>query len=354
MTNKILSIVYVLISLAFSSHSQTYELKIDQILDQATKENPSLGVSIGFLDNGKTYYFHRGNISREPNARNVDSATVFEIASISKALTANLIGQAVWENKLKLNDFFELYLPSQYQPHPELKNKITISDLASHQSGLPDIDFRSLIANDAQQPTDAVTEEVLVEIFNHTDTLSDYGSYRYSTFGIVLLGQILEEIYQKPYEEIFEEKIMKPLGLQRTFLKNYTTPNITQSYTMEGGKQELFNWGVVAPAGLIKSSTKDMICYLGEVLDPDSKIGRAAILQELSFLKEDNIEVGLGQNIIRNGEHTVFVKTGDTLGQSSVMGYCRQDKWGLVIFMNQNNSRLRTQLFNQIYEVLTH
>lgn len=352
MTSKFLTIVSLFITISISSFSQKPNHEIDQLLEKVAKENPSLGLSFGFIKNGKQYFFQSGKISREADANNVDSATVFEIASITKALTANLIGQAVLENRLKLNDYIDTYLPKQYQFKATLRNKITISDLASHQSGLPDIDFRALIASDSQQPTDGVTKEVLIEIVNHADTLVDYGSYRYSTLGIVLLGHILEEIYQKPYDEIFDQKIIQPLSLQRTFLKNFETVNIAQSYNMDGGSQELFNWGAVAPAGLVKSSAQDMLLYLNEVLNAEIVIGKAALLQEQTYFADQNMEIGLGQNIIRDEEHVVYAKTGDTLGQSSVMAYNRSEKWGLVIFMNQNNGRLRTQLFNQIYEIL--
>ncbi|SOE20489.1 CubicO group peptidase, beta-lactamase class C family [Spirosomataceae bacterium TFI 002] len=353
MTRKILTFLALFLSITISSFSQKVDEKVKQLLAKTAKENPELGLSIGILNNGEQTYYNNGKISRDSDASKVNSYTVFEIASISKAITANLIAQAVNENKLNLNDYIEDHLPEQYHLKKALRKKVTISDLASHQSGLADIDFRELIAQDAQQPTAAVTKEVLANLVNQTDTLIDHGNYRYSTLGLILLGQVLEEVYQLPYEEIFTKKLITPLSLERTFLKEYNTTNIAQSYNMEGGKQELFKWGVVAPAGLVKSSTSDMLLYLEHVLNPQSIVGKAALLQEHTFYKDQDREIGLGQNIIKDAGNTVYAKTGDTLGQSSVLAYNRDKNWAVVIFMNQNNGKLRTQLFNDIYDILS-
>ena len=44
----------------------------------------------------------------------VDKNTLFEIASITKILTSNLIAQAVIENKIELEDYIDNYLPKAY------------------------------------------------------------------------------------------------------------------------------------------------------------------------------------------------------------------------------------------------
>ena len=85
----------------------------------------------------------------------------------------------------------------EYILHQNLRNKIKISDLASHQSGLPDIDFPKLIEQDPQQPVNNVTAQTLATIINNCSELKDYGKYRYSTIGYTLLGQIVEKYMVK-------------------------------------------------------------------------------------------------------------------------------------------------------------
>lgn len=62
--------------------------------------------------------------------------------------------------------------------------------------------------------------------------------------------------------------------------------------------------------------------------------------------------MGLGLNILIDGENNVFVKTGDSMGQSSLMGYDRAHNWGIIILLNQRNHKLRQELFNNIFEII--
>lgn len=331
------------------SFGQNYTEKIDSIILKHYKYNPEVGISVGFISNNKEYYTAYGKIDKKSQI-DINKNSIFEIASITKILTSNLIAQAVIEDKIKLDDYIDDYLPQNYTLNSNLKNKIKISDLASHQSGLPDLDFRKLIELDSQQPVASVTKNTLADILNSCTELIDYGKYRYSTIGYVLLGQILETVYNKSYDEIIREKIISPLQLTNTLTKDFDVKNITAGYNPNGGIQEFFNWNVTAPAGLVKSNASDMITYLKAVLTEDNTLARASAITERIFYKDENREMGLGTNIMTDDENTIYLKSGDSMGQSSIICYNRVKKWGMIILLNQRNSKLRQNLLNEIYE----
>ncbi len=350
-TKNTISSILFLLFLSNVTFSQEEFLKIDSLIMATYNKDKDISISVGVYKNGTEFYTSYGNLSRENSAK-VNEHSLFEIASITKILTSNLIAQAVIENEIKLDDFIDNYLPKQYQLHKNIQHKIKISDLASHQSGLPDIDFRTLITANPQQPTSTVNKELLTDLINNEDALLDYGNYRYSTIGYVLLGQILETIYNKTYAEIITEKIIFPLKMDRTFTTNFSTENKMTGYNPDGGAQEFFNWNIVASAGLVKSSAADMISYIKAVLDSNNNIGTAAELTETIFYNKDSRQLGLGINVLNEEESTVYAKTGDTMGQSSIVGYDRENNWGVVIFINQRNHKLRQSLFNEIYEII--
>ena len=62
-----------------------------------------------------------------------NSRHIFEIGSITKVFTANLLAKAVIENRVKLNDDINDYLNLKFRED----NTITFKDLANHTSGLP-------------------------------------------------------------------------------------------------------------------------------------------------------------------------------------------------------------------------
>lgn len=331
------------------SFGQEVSKKIDSIINANYQKNPDVSISVGFVSNSEEYYTAYGNLSKEIQTK-VDKNTVFEIASITKILTTNLIAQAVIEHKIQTGDYIDAYLPIQYVLNQNLKNKIKISDLASHQSGLPDIDFAKLIAINPQQPVSSVTEETLTGIVNNCTTLTDYGKYRYSTIGYTLLGEILEKVYGKSYDKMIKSKIKKPLKMTYTFTKSFDVKNKVVGYNPDGGVQELLNWNITAPSGLIKSSASDMVKYLKAVLNKKTAIGQAAIITEQIFYKDEKRELGLGTNIMSDEKNTLYQKSGDLMGQSSIICYNRAKNWGIIILINQRNSKIRNTLLNEIYD----
>lgn len=341
----------VLLFLSTFSFGQKISTKIDSVIRDNYKNNPEIGISVGFISNNEEFYTAYGTISKESKSR-IDKNSLFEIASITKILTANLIAQAVIDHKIKLDDYIDGFLPKEYVLHQNLKNKIRISDLASHQSGLPDIDFPKLIELNPQQPISNVTQNTLTALINTCNELKDYGKYRYSTIGYTLLGQILERVYGKSYDIIIREKLTDPLKMTTTLTTDFNVKNRTTGHNQDGGIQEFFHWNVTAPAGLVKSNSADMIRFLKAVLNDKTKAGQASVIGEKIFYKDDKREMGLGLNISTDDQNTLYLKSGDSMGQSSILCYNRAKKWGIIILLDQRNSKMRQDLLNTIYDTV--
>ncbi len=346
-----LKFLTLLMLVANASFGQDITKKIDSVVKNHHLKNPDVGISVGFIKNNEAFYTAYGKLSKESQI-DIDKNTVFEIASITKILTSNLIAQAVIEKKLKLDDYIDNYLPTGYVLQQNLKNKIKISDLASHQSGLPDIDFGKLIELNPQQPISNVNERTITTIINNCNELIDYGKYRYSTIGYTLLGQILEKVYHKSYDQIIREKIIEPLQMRNTFTTDFDVKNRTSGYNPNGGIQEFFTWNITASAGLVKSSAADMIVYLKAILTKNNLISTAEIMTEKIFYKDDKREMGLGINITTDDQNTIYLKSGDSMGQSSIICYNRTKNWGIIILLNQRNSKMRQDMLNEIYETI--
>ena len=331
--------------------AQDITKQVHQVVEKYHQKHPELGISVGFIHQNQEYYIAYGNLSRTSEVA-INKNSVFDIASITKVITGNLIAKAALEGKLSLNDYMDGYLPRDFQLQPQVQQKIKITDLASHQSGLPDLDFKALIDKDPQQPVRSVTLETLIALVNGTDVLLDYGKYRYSTLGYSLLGLVLENVYGKPYDEIVLEKLLLPLQLSDTYTKEFQVPHKTTGYNPDGGEQEFFAWNITASAGLLKSNASDMIMYLKNILDTESEMGKAALLAEKAYLSQGPRKIGLGIAIVEDIGQTFYLKSGDSLGQSSMLCYNRDKNWGIVILLNQRNSKLRGDMLNEIYETV--
>ncbi len=346
---KIIISLLILVLTSQFTIGQSRAEKVDSISKIIHNKNPEVAISIGFIDNGKEYFFNYGKVSRESNLK-VNENTIYEIGSITKLLTANLIAQAQKEGKLKIDNYIDGYLPNDYKLSERIKQKIKISDLASHQSGIPDFDFKKLMELKPKQPLD-INKETLHSIINDSTALSNYGNYRYSNISYALMGIILEKVYDKEFEKILKEKILFPAQMTNTYTTKFNVENRVTGYDMNGVQQEYFNWNsITAPAGLLKSNTSDMSKLLKILLANKGQISKATEITENTFYKNTQREVGLGQEIERSGDDTFFYKTGDTFSSSSILAYDKKSNWGIIILINQHNSDLIRDLINTTYE----
>lgn len=348
-TMKTIKFLAALLFVSTLSFGQNYSQKIDSIIKANYEKNPDVGISVGFIHNNEEFFTSYGKLSKE-SKKDIDKNSIFEIASITKILTGNMIAQAANEKKLNVTDFIDSYLPKQYILQKNLQNKIRISDLASHQSGLPDFDFMKLMELNPQQPMIGITEKSTAKMINSCANLTDYGKYKYSNINFTLLGQILEKIYGKSYDEIIREKILKPAKMNNTLTKDFNVKNITTGYNPEGGAQQFFLWNVTAPAGLVKSNTSDMTKYLKTLLTKGNPISEAALITEKIYYKDEKREMGLALNISTEDGDTIYLKSGDSMGQSSIFCYNRVKSWGIIILLSKRDSKMRQNLLNDIYE----
>ena len=346
---KIISTLILLCATTQFAIGQTRAEKLDSICSEIHANHQEVGMSIGFIDSGKVDYFNYGNLSRE-SERGVDENSIYEIGSITKLFTAHLLAQAQCEGKLAVDDFIDAYLPSDFLLSENIKDKLRISDLATHQSGLPDLDFEKLLALNPTQPLN-ISKETIHSLINDSTELSDYGTYRYCNLGYVLLGMILETAYAKSFDELIKEKILEPAKMAHTYTTDFDAENSVTGYDLKGVEQEYFDWNdLAAPAGLLKSNASDMVKFLEQLLADEGAISEATAITETTFYKTALGEVGFGQIIERHGDDTFFYKTGDTFACSSILAYDKETNWGIVILINQHNSDLIRELINTNYE----
>ncbi|WP_106792917.1 serine hydrolase [Aquimarina sp. Aq78] len=221
----------VVIALFFNSCSDSPK-SLDTLM-QEYSENGRKKISSPF--NGVILVAKKGKITfkkayglkdREQNIPNIVD-TKFPIGSVTKQFTAMLIMQLVEEGVLKLEDSVSTHLP--YFPK-ELGNKITIHQLLSHTSGLPHYEgiLKTGITQDAFISTAYTPRELAILVGKVKLAYTPGTTFYYSSLGYMLLGAILEEVSKKPFSELLETKITKPLGLKNTgyetneFIKNET------------------------------------------------------------------------------------------------------------------------------------
>jgi CubicO group peptidase (beta-lactamase class C family) len=139
----------------------------------------------------------------------------FHIGSDTKAFTSLLAGQFVQAGKLRWDS-------TPAEVFPELKAgmnaefaRITLEQLLSHSSGLSDKALVDLIYRSYQQEGNMndvrywMVKETAPKALDHAR-----GSrFDYSNLGYTIAGAVLERVGNKSWEELVEERIIKPMNL---------------------------------------------------------------------------------------------------------------------------------------------
>lgn len=130
--------------------------------------------------------------------------SVYDIASISKVvMTTYLVMMAYDKKLLKLEDKVSKFFNFKNR---EIEN-ITLLELLSHTSGL-----RGWI------PFYLSSHNSFLEIIEH-ETLNNKNQRVYSDLGFILLGKVLEKIFEAKLNFIFKENVIDPLKLKNTFFE---------------------------------------------------------------------------------------------------------------------------------------
>lgn len=311
-------------------------------------KDPDAGLVVGIYQNGGTHYYALGTRMVKGSAL-LDSATLFEIGSATKTFTGLLLAINVEQHKAGSRDRIDSYLPEGFRLPESYRNKIRLTDLASHQSGLPNLSsdryFAALMQKDPMNPFRFINQQYLYQVLKETDTLSNYGKYQYNNYAFSLLGDLLARIDHLPYTELVMTDILRPLKMASTTFGPVASGNVAGLYDQRGHPQEAMILEAAAPAGGLKSNAVDLIKYLKAQISPPARLKAAVNLSHQVYYEDSERKVGLGWDI----KDDYCQKDGDTFGNSCLLRFNRQKNLAIVVLSNHQNGKLVSDAIDFIY-----
>jgi CubicO group peptidase (beta-lactamase class C family) len=239
--------------------------------------------------------------------------TVFRIASMTKPITAVAILMLLDEGKLAIDDPVEKYLPefrgqmlawlrqgdSQISRRPA--RPITLRDLLTHTSGLPDSSTTDSYGREDGKPSTTLAESS--EIYGRRPLSFEPGTrWSYSNSGINTLGRVIEVVSGMPYEDFLKDRIFEPLGMPDTTF--YPSPDQMKRaavvYSLEdGGLSPVDSFRVApvrgerppSPAGGLFSTASDL-SKLYQMMLRRGTLGGRRILSESAVDRMTRLQTG--------------------------------------------------------------
>ena len=303
-----------------------------------------LSLVVGVVTPNGTQVSAYGNISKSNNTK-VDGNTIFDIASITKTFATIVLADMVKQGLVDLNDPIENYLPGNNVTVPSYNGqKITLKDLATHTSGLPDFP-EGWIRN-----TTYTNQQVYNFISNTTINYEPGTLANYSDIGMGLLGHILSIRAGISFDELVKNKILDVLAMDSTGVgMNSTGISVPDEYTQRFAKGHIdgkevsleFIPEAIQAAGAMYSTTNDLLKYLSaniglihtEINDVmhDTHLIRHLFAPSSNQTPLSDTFVGLGWVITTDFGKEVIWHTGEIDGYSSIIAFNPSKQIGLVI-----------------------
>ena len=342
----------------------------DLIKDHVDGNKTNAAVVIGFVDAHGTQFYGYGKPHNMSNAV-ANENTIFSIGSNTKVFTTTLLADMVNKGFVKLDYPIEKYLPSNISIPQYNGHKITIEDLATHTSGLPEFPDNYCSSFDPAKTEVRDSVQYRTEVFDCAKDY-DFGQFyqalssttltrepgskaEYSTFGIGLLGHILAlKSNMSSFDELLKQNILNVLGMDDT---GFVLSDSQKSRLAIGhfNSQELPSLNMsnpIAPGGGLYSTVNDMLKFLSANMGliktelDDSMQKSHLIRQSTGQIVPNNIEapglglyIGLGWFITTNLGHEVIWHNGATIGgYNAYMAFNPTTERGIVILCSTDVS----------------
>ncbi|MEA1942935.1 MAG: serine hydrolase domain-containing protein [Pseudomonadota bacterium] len=227
------------------------------------------GMAIAVLREGEPVHVGSYGLASIEHAVPVTPDTVFELASLTKHMTALAVLTLAQDGRISLDDPVGDYIPGA----PEAWSGIMIDHLLSHTGGLA---HRFEDKPGGEFLLNYTTDDMLASAMA-TEMVAEPGEdWNYSDQGYFLLGLVIEAVTGEAYGEHLRAQYFRPLGMDATGLLDQSAivPHRAEGYAWsEGGglvrNRRVWQFGLTSHFG-VTSSLNDMMAWEAELSEPDT------------------------------------------------------------------------------------
>ncbi len=319
---------------------------IDQDVRAGMRAAHLPGVSLGIVKGDRLVHLAAFGDAADAG-RAVSARTPFYIGSNSKSFTALAVLQLVEAGQVALDAPVRRYLPWFRVADSVASGQITVRQLLTQTSGLPDWEDYFWTADSS--PTalaDAVRSMRSVQPAHPVGSMFEYSSANYT-----ILGLVVQTVARDSYEHFVQTHILAPLDMTNTYLDIPTARSHGLATEHRYWFDRPFAGGglpynrAVTPAGLIVSDAQDMSHYLIAQLN-GGRYGSARILSAAGIAAlhrgsaaiggTDSYAMGWVSSIGVDGKQFSW-HGGDTGGSHAYMSVLPRTGWGVVLLTNGSN-----------------
>ena len=272
-----------------------------------------------FLNKG----YGKANLEqRIPN----DPDTKFRIGSLTKQFTAALVLLLQQDGKLRIEDPVRTYLPDA----PKSWDKITLTELLQHNSGIPEIQSDPRFRSWAMSPHTHAEELALFK--DRPLNFKPGSKHEYSNSNYLVLGAVIEKVTGQDYGTLLRNRIFKPLGMNDSGVDKdgLVLPRRALGYMNENGclvPMPSESMSVPWSAGSLYSTANDLLRW-------ERGLFGGKVLSQSSFNAMTASGKGLGVAVSTEDGMKVVDHNGAIEGFVAHLAYVPEPRIAVIVLSN--------------------
>jgi CubicO group peptidase (beta-lactamase class C family) len=325
--------IYLIAALLFGAITSAQDTSLyDKFVQYYVSNQRFMGSVIVARDNEILFDRGFGSADLEWDIPN-SPTTKFRIGSVTKQFTAASILLLEERGKLKIDDPVKKYLKDT----PEAWDKITIFNLLTHSSGIPN--FTGFPEYQKEQLFEHTPKEIVALFRDKPLDFEPGEKMSYSNSGYILLGYLLEKVSGETYQDFIQKNIFDPLGMKDSGYDSNTAIIPERASGYSPGPHGLLNaqyvhMSIPFSAGALYSTTEDLLrweqgLFGGKLLSKES-------LSKMTKPYKDNYALGLMTGT--NNGHRVIQHGGGIQGFVAHLAYYPDDKITVAVLSNVNSA----------------
>jgi CubicO group peptidase (beta-lactamase class C family) len=328
--------------------------ELDAFITRSLKEYQVPGAAVAVVRDGKVSLVKGYGVRDATKSGGVDENTIFQLASVTKTLTAAAAATVVDQGKLNWDKPIFNYLPEFVGYDPYMTRWLTERDLLAQRTGWP------AFTGDQLDSFGYDRAEILrrLRFFKPRYSLREVAQY--SNPGFFVAGEVAARCAKQSWNDLVEQSLFKPLEMSRsgTVIKALQDPNATAAHAFADGKITVVKPTELDVTGAASSGTstaadmsKLMLMFLNRgtfngkrILKPETvaEMFKRSMVSAIDFTDLPPISdstgfyYGLGVGSYDYAGHQVIEKGGALAGVRTIIVLVPDKNAGIVVLANLN------------------
>lgn len=318
----------------------------DQFVARTLREYGVPGAVVAIASPSGTIFVKGYGVRKTGEPELVDGDTRFQIASMSKFLTAAAIGTVVDRGSIGWDRPVRSFDSGLVMAEPYATEWVTLRDFLAHRSGLPA--YGGDILTRFGLSTAQLVNRARYLTFDH----SFRALWAYSNYGIFLGQEAAARSAGLSPPQLLQQRLFTPLGMTRSGPSSATLMedrDYSFSHNIDGSVMPAENVDAFSGAGAIVSTGNDIVKWMQMLLARGSYDGRqilkpatvaeifeASMVQGIGGpLRDPNDAAGLGCESYHFLQYRIIEKNGALNGVRTIVTLIPEKNVGIAVFANK-------------------